>query len=213
MDELELLSSTGQESASAQGAHRKSPSYVVGIAASVDQLGKLGSFLDAMPVDSGMAIVIIDQSPTNAKHLTCEMLSRYTSIPIHGEVDDVVIERNAVYLIPVDRKMVIADGQLIRIEGESGEESLLPVDIFFRSLAHSVGERACCVMLSGTLCDASHDVLAIGEADGRVIALEETAKFDAMARVTAEAGFEPASFANCRRVADVREASVRVAMG
>jgi chemotaxis response regulator CheB len=66
----------------------------------VGQLGTLESSFDAMPADSGMAFVVIQQSSVDATRVTCEMLSRHTEIPIHGVVDDTAIERNSVYLIP-----------------------------------------------------------------------------------------------------------------
>jgi hypothetical protein len=57
MDELKTLSSSEPTSISAQGPDGEPPSSVVGIAASLCQLGTVELLLDAEPIESSMDFV------------------------------------------------------------------------------------------------------------------------------------------------------------
>jgi hypothetical protein len=58
MDELKTLFSSELTSISAQGPDVEPPSFVVGIAASLGQLGTLELLFEAKPVDSSMDFVM-----------------------------------------------------------------------------------------------------------------------------------------------------------
>ena len=59
----------------------------------------------------------------------------------------------------------------------------LPIDFFFRSFAQDRGERAICIVLSGTGTDGTLGLKAIKEEGGMVIVqAPESAKYDGMPR-------------------------------
>jgi len=59
----------------------------------------------------------------------------------------------------------------------------LPIDFFFRSLAQDQGERAICIVLSGTGSDGTLGLKAVKEAGGMAMAqAPESAGYDGMPR-------------------------------
>ncbi len=162
---------------------------VVGVGASAGGLEALEKFFKAMPVESGMAFVVVQHLSPDFKSVMDELLSRQTRIRIHRVTDGVAVRPNAIYLIPPKKDMIIADGKLLLSDKEPNAGLTLPIDIFFRSLAQDLGPRAIGVVLSGTGSDGSRGVLAIHEAGGLVLAQEfPTAKFDGMPRSAVETG-------------------------
>ncbi len=168
---------------------RPNPPWVVGVGASAGGLEALESFFEQMPSDSGLAFVVIQHLSPDFKSLMDELLSRRTPIAIHRVEDKMVVEPNAIYLIPPKKEMIISGGRLLLTDKDPGAALSLPIDTFFRSLAQDLGERAIGIILSGTGSDGSRGVRAIHEAGGLVIVQsEETAKFDGMPRSAIETG-------------------------
>ncbi len=166
------------------------PSFaVVGVGASAGGLEALEALFNNMPPDTGMAFVVIQHLSPDFKSLMDELLSRHTTIAIHRVEDGMVVEPNAIYLIPPKKEMIISGGRLLLSDKDPTVGFSLPIDTFFRSLAQDVGERAMGVILSGTGSDGSRGIRAIHEAGGLVVVQsEETAKFDGMPRSAIETG-------------------------
>ncbi|MBX3426155.1 MAG: response regulator [Pirellulales bacterium] len=163
------------------------PLFVVGLGASAGGLEALETFFERMPADAGMAFVVVQHLSPDFKSLMDELLSRRTEIPVHRVEDGVVVEPNAIYLIPPKKEMIIAGGRLLLTDKDPAAGLSLPIDTFFRSLAQEAGERAAAIVLSGTGSDGSRGVRAVHDAGGLVIAQsEETARFDGMPRSAIE---------------------------
>lgn len=159
------------------------PSYVVGVGASAGGLEALERLFRAMPVDSGMAFVVIQHLSPDFKSLMDELLERFTSMQAIPVIDRVRIEANTIYLLPPKKDMVIDGDELISTE-RSGEKVLsLPINSFFRSLAASWGEKGVAIVLSGTGSDGSAGIMDVREAGGLVLVQsEESSRFDGMPR-------------------------------
>lgn len=111
------------------------PSHVVGIGASAGGLEALERFFRAMPVDSGMAFVVIQHLSPDFKSLMDELLERFTRMPAIPVAERERIRPNTIYLLPPKKDMVIEGDELISTD-RSGEKVLsLPINSFFRSLA------------------------------------------------------------------------------
>ncbi len=165
------------------------PAAVVGIGASAGGLEAIEAFFKAMPVDSGMAFVVIQHLSPDYKSLMVELLSRKTDIPVHRAEEGMVVEPNHIYLIPPKKNLTIFHGKLLLEEQKPRESINLPVDIFFRSLAEDQGEGAVGVILSGTGSDGTRGVRAVKEWGGLVMVQDEaSAKFDGMPRAAASTG-------------------------
>lgn len=157
------------------------PAFIVGVGASAGGLEALERFFKHMPADTGMAFVVVQHLSPDFKSLMDELLSRITQMPVHRVEDGVTVTANAVYLLPPRKEMIISGGRLLLTEKDPHQGLSLPIDHFFRSLAHDCGRRAVAVVLSGTGSDGSRGVEDVHAAGGLVISQSEhTAKFDGM---------------------------------
>jgi two-component system CheB/CheR fusion protein len=161
---------------------RKS-SHIVGIGASAGGLNALEQFFANMPVDTGMAFVVIQHLSPDFKSLMDDLLSRHTSMPIHRVSNGRELQPNSIYLIPPKTHMTVREEKLYLTEKTIGTHIELPIDIFFNSLAEDAGDRAVGVVLSGTGSDGSRGIVSINKNGGLVIVQSpESAQFDGMPR-------------------------------
>lgn len=167
------------------------PTHIVGIGASAGGLSALEEFFDHMSSDSGMAFVIIQHLSPDFKSLMDDLLSRHTDMAIHRVTDGVCLEPNSIYLIPPKSQMTICKGKLFLTEvNKNGQQTELPIDVFFKSLAENSGKNAVAVILSGTGTDGSRGIKAIREADGLVLVQSiDSAQFDGMPRSAIATGY------------------------
>ena len=153
--------------------------HVVGVGASAGGLEALELFFEKMPVDTGMAFVVVQHLSPDFKSHMDQLLSRKTKLPVRKVEEGLQVEKNTIYLIPAKKEMVISEGRLLL--KERGTELSHPIDQFFRSLAHDVGRYAIGVILSGTGSDGSRGIRDIASANGLVLCQDEvSAKFDGM---------------------------------
>lgn len=165
------------------------PTFVVGIGASAGGLEALERFFEQVPPDTGMAFVVVQHLSPDFKSLTDDILARRTALPIHRVENGMAVRRDALYLIPPKKDMVISGGRLLLTDKERGPAVSLPIDHFFRSLAQELGRRAVGIVLSGTGSDGSRGIRDIHDAGGLVIVQSpETSKFDGMPRSAVETG-------------------------
>ena len=148
----------------------KKPIYVAAIGASAGGLQPLEDFFRAIPTNTGIAFVVVQHLSPDFKSLMHELLSKHTSMPIVRVVDSVEPEANKIYLITPRKNMTMENGKLILTDQDlsPGHGPNFPIDMFFRSLAESHGNRAIGIILSGTASDGSRGVRAIDEAGGLV---------------------------------------------
>ena len=155
--------------------------YIVGIGASAGGLDPLEVFFKNMPVNSGMAFVVVQHLSPDFKSQMEQLLSRKTRMPIHRVRDGIKIEPDNIYLIPPKKMMVVVNGNLLLTDKAPTGHLSHPIDEFFRSLALDAGRWSIGIVLSGTGADGSKGVVSIADAGGLVLAQdEETAAFDGM---------------------------------
>lgn len=167
----------------AKKINHSSNRIVVGVGASAGGLEALQDFFKNVPLDTGLAFVVIQHLSPDYRSLMDELLARETSIPIHIATDGMPIEEDNIYLIPPRHNISIFHDKLY-LEAQEGKKRLnLPVDIFFRSLALEKGKNAIGIILSGTGSDGTLGTRAIKEAGGMIMVQDEkSAKFDGMPR-------------------------------
>jgi len=163
--------------------------YIVGIGASAGGLEALERVFNHIPADTGMAFVIVQHLSPDFKSVMDELLARHTQMPIRRAEDGMVVEPNAIYLMPAKKEMIISGGRLHLTDKDPSQALTLPIDHFFRSLAQDIGSRSVAVVLSGSGSDGSRGIRDIHEAGGLVVAQSaESAKFDSMPRTAMETG-------------------------
>jgi two-component system, chemotaxis family, CheB/CheR fusion protein len=169
-------------------AVNKSQFPIVGVGASAGGLEAFTQLLRSLPVDPGMAFVLIQHlAPTHESMLT-ELLSKTTAIPVREVKDGTTVEPDHVYVIPPDTEMVIFQGILHLAPREKTRGQHMPVDTFLRSLAQDRRNNGIAVILSGSGSDGSIGIRAVKGKDGIVFAQDETAKYDGMPKSAIHTG-------------------------
>lgn len=161
---------------------------VVGIGASAGGLEALEQFFSNMPVNSGMAFVVIQHLDPNYVGIMPELLQRITSMKVQQASDRLKVKPNFVYVIPPNKSMSVLNGALHLFDPVETRGLRLPIDIFFRSLAQDRQEESIGIILSGMGSDGSLGLKAMKEKNGIVLVQDPvTAKFDGMPRSAIEA--------------------------
>src|SRR5215467_12756624 len=161
---------------------------IAGVGASAGGLEAYRRLLQALPVDTGVAFVLVQHlDPTHAS-LLAEILSRSTRMSVREVTGQTPIEPNAVYVIPPGRSIVLSGNMLSLLPREETRAPHRPVDTFLRSLAESRHHSAIGVILSGTGNDGTQGLEAIKAEGGITFAQNETAQQDGMPRSAIAAG-------------------------
>ena len=173
------------EEASAQAS---SPFPIVGVGASAGGLEAFTQMLSALPVDTGMAFVLVQHLAPKHPSLLAEILSRTTAMPVTEVQDEPRVQPNHVYVIPPNRNMVISRGslQLLPRKGARGQHR--PIDFFLCSLAKDQRDRAVGVILSGTATDGTVGLEEIKAEGGITFAQDDTAQQSSMPRSAVASG-------------------------
>ena len=169
--------------------HQDGSFPIVGIGASAGGLEALAQFLGHVPVDSGMAFVVVQHLDPTHKGIMVELLQRATAMPVVQVKDRLKVEPDRVYVIPPNKDMSILHGVLHLLAPVAPRGLRLPIDFFFRSLADDRQERSVGVILSGMGSDGTLGLRAIKEKAGVVfVQAPASAKFDGMPRSAIDAG-------------------------
>lgn len=168
---------------------QKKAEYIVAVGASAGGLEALQEFFKSVPLDTGIGFVVIQHLSPDYKSLMDELLARYTKLRIIKATDNILVEPNTIYLNPPRKNLSIFHGKLMLEDQGNRSGIILPIDIFFRSLAKDLEKNAIGIILSGTGSDGTLGTRAIKEAGGMVMAQDEkTAKFDGMPRSSISTG-------------------------
>lgn len=154
---------------------------IVAIGASAGGLEAFEQFFRNMPEDSGMAFVLIPHLSPDHKSIMPELLSRHTVMSIVQAENGVKVTPNCVYIIPPDKDMSILHGALQILDPVERRGIRHPIDFFFRALAQDQGEKAVCIVLSGTGSEGTLGLKAVKGEGGLVLVQDpKTAKYDGM---------------------------------
>ncbi len=166
---------------------RKEPVRVVAIGASAGGLEPVERFFDAMPVDSGLAFVIIQHLSPDFRSMMDQLLARHSTMMIVHAEDGMELEANVVYLNPPRTDLTLEKGRLRTREHLNPDILSLPIDSFFHSLAADQKQNAIGIIMSGTGSDGSRGGQSIRATGGTLIVQDPiSAKFDSMPRAAME---------------------------
>jgi two-component system, chemotaxis family, CheB/CheR fusion protein len=127
----------------------KSDFPVVGIAASAGGLEAFTQLLSHLPIDTGMAFVLILHLSPDRESLLTEILARATKMRVCKVQNGIVVEPNHVYVIPPNTQMRLIDGVLELSPREKVFGKYMPGDTFLTSLATDGKHKAIAIVLSG----------------------------------------------------------------
>jgi two-component system chemotaxis response regulator CheB len=149
---------------------------VVCVGGSAGGLDAYIRLLRDLPVDMGVAIVIVNHLRTVATRLH-EILPRHTKMPVELITESLVIRPNRVFIIPEKRDLHVLDGEfrLKRISKPWGWPDVITV--FLRSLARHWNGQLIAVIVSGYDGDGAAALCEIKDVGGVTIAQKlDTAK-------------------------------------
>ena len=154
---------------------------VVGIGASAGGLEALEELFGALPVDTGLAFIIVQHLSPDFKSHMDELLGRRTEMAVRVIQDGDRIAANTLYLLPPRKEVVLDQWHLRLTDKQTGGGLNLPIDRMFQSLAGHVCRRVAVVVLSGTGSDGSQGLQDVARHGGLVLCQDEhTATFDGM---------------------------------
>ena len=174
----------------ASGSETAEKSFpIVALGASAAGLEALQGFFDHMPPESSMAFMVIQHLNPKGKSMLGAILQKHTQMEVLDAEDEMRVEPNRVYLNPAGKDVGIFNGVFQLTDPVKTRGISLPIDHFLRCLAQDQGERAICVILSGTGSDGTLGLKAIKESGGMTIVQDpQSAKYDGMPRSAIEAG-------------------------
>lgn len=162
---------------------------VVAIGASAGGLEAFMELLSHLPIDTGMAFVIIQHMLPSQESVLSVILARSTLMPVHEVTDGMLIAPNQVYVIPPNSSMTIDRGVLKLTPRGRGRGVFMSVDTFLFSLAEERGDKAIGVILSGGDSDGAQGLKAIKAAGGITFAqCEESAQVSSMPNTAVATG-------------------------
>ena len=162
---------------------------IVALGASAGGLPALLEFLAHVPVDSGLAWVVVQHLDPTRETVLYRLLQRATEMPVHEAADLQRVTPDTVYVIPPNATLTLADGALHVVVPAEPRGRRHPIDDMFESLAQVMRQRAAGVVLSGAGTDGTRGLRAIHAAGGlTAVQQPETAEFDGMPRSALRTG-------------------------
>ncbi len=156
---------------------------MVGIGASAGGLEACRKLLDAIPADNGMVFILVQHLDPTHESMMVELLAGHTSMTVRQAANGMPLKPDHLFVIPPGTYLSLGKGTLLLSEPQVHHGARLPFDYLLRSLAEQYGERAACVILSGTGADGSLGLKAVKESGGLVIAQDpDEAGYDGMPR-------------------------------
>ncbi|HSV49852.1 MAG TPA: chemotaxis protein CheB, partial [Candidatus Acidoferrales bacterium] len=153
---------------------------IVGIGASAGGLDPIRKLLELLPVDTGMAFVVIQHLASGQESMLPEILSRSTKMVVIQVTDGMKVEKNQVYVITPGTTMTLENGYL-KVVPKGG--ALKPINDFYISLASERKVQAIGIVLSGTANDGTEGLKAIKTEGGITFVQDpETAQYADMPR-------------------------------
>ncbi len=156
---------------------------IVGIGASAGGLETCRNLISALPVNTGMAFILVQHLDPHHKSMMVDLLSSRTSLIVLQATEGMLIEPDHFYVIPPGSYLSVGKAVLHLSDPESPNATRLPFDFLLRSMAENCGARAIGVILSGTGSDGSLGAKAVKEKSGFIIAQDpDEARFGGMPR-------------------------------
>jgi two-component system CheB/CheR fusion protein len=159
---------------------------IVGIGASAGGLEALQAFVGNLPVEPGMAFLVVTHLDPSRPSAMVELLRRSGPLRVETANDGDTPEINTMYVSPPGVQLELFRGRLrTKPDGKTGSH---PIDSLFRTLADELGPRAIAVVLSGTGSDGSTGLEAVRAAGGTTFAQDQSANFPGMPRSAIDRG-------------------------
>lgn len=155
--------------------------FIVGVGASAGGVEAIIEMVSAIPDDTGLSFVIVQHLAPDHPSLMDRVLRGRTSLDVRTTRDGSSPEANVVYVMPSGPGLRIENGLFRLVPREKSAARRQPINDFFVSVADEYGDRAACVVLSGSGSDGSAGLRAVKAAGGiTVVQVGSSAQFRGM---------------------------------
>lgn len=163
--------------------------YIAGIGASAGGLEALRLFVKAIPENPGIAYIVLQHMAPDKKSMMPELLARETELKVESIKDNILPQKNVIYVNPAKYDVIIVEGRLRLVNPVNSIGPKPSVDRFFNSLGQKYKDKAVAIVLSGTGSDGSSGIKTVKAEGGITIAQKpSTAAYDSMPNAAIRAG-------------------------
>lgn len=163
---------------------------IVGIGASAGGLEAFEQFFRLIPIDSGIAFVLVPHLDPDHASMLADILGRVTKMPVLEAQNQIMVMPDHVYIIPPNREMAIFHQKIELTIPDPSHGNRMKIDLFFRSLAEEQGDKAIGVVLSGTGTDGTLGLRAIQGGGGITFVQDPMmSKYDGMPTSAIKSGY------------------------
>ncbi len=159
---------------------------IVGIGGSAGGVKAYKALLDALPIDTGMAFVIVSHILPTASSQLAEILSTRTKMTVMVASMEMPVLANHVYVGPPNADLLIEDCTFKVVSPRTRLSA--PIDVFLTSLAEAMGARAIGIILSGYDGDGTDGCKHIKAKGGTTFAQDASAEAGDMPQSAQAAG-------------------------
>lgn len=154
------------------------PNFIVGIGGSAGGLPAYKALLDALASKTGMAFVIVAHHSPTATSQLAQILSRHTTMPVLVASNAMAIRSNHIYVNPPNADLFLESDTFKVVVPRASRNK--QVDLFFISLAETMGPHAIGIILSGYDGDGTEGCKYIKTKGGTTFVQDSSAEVDGM---------------------------------
>ena len=157
---------------------------IVGMGGSAGSFHAFEKFFKHMPIDSGLAFVIVMHLDKSQQVNVAEILQPVTAMKIAEANDGIKVEPDHIYVIPPGKDMGMHNGHLLLMEASRYKGVHMSIDYFFQSLAEDQWNNAVGIIFSGMGADGETGIRMLKEKMGMTMVQDPiTAEFASMPAV------------------------------
>ena len=157
------------------------PRAVIGLGASAGGIAPLQQFFGDIRPDTGLAFVVVMHLSPEFESQLADILQQKTKMSVTQVAGPEKVRPNHVYVIPPNHQLTFEDSILHLVPPQQGHGRRVTIDLFFRTLAQAYGQRAVCVIFSGSDSDGVIGLKHIRAQGGLTIVQDPNeAEFDSM---------------------------------
>jgi two-component system CheB/CheR fusion protein len=144
---------------------------VIGIGASAGGLEAATRLIKAWPPEASTAFILVQHADPSGGSMMAALLAPHTELTVLEASDGTSVAPGHLYIIPPGRYLSVADG-VLHVSAPPSHGARKPFDVLLQSLAEQYGNRAACIVLSGTGTDGTVGVARI-KAQGGIVAVQD----------------------------------------
>ena len=168
---------------------KKSRFPVVCIGGSAGSLEPIQGFFSSLPLQTGMAFIVLLHQDSSKKSLLTEIIRRKANTKVQLIKDGMKVSQDCIYISPPKCNINVFNGKFYLGKTSEGFKGQAVIDFLFSSVSQEYRENAIGVIMSGMGRDGSMGIRKIKEEGGLSIVQDpESSKFSSMPEAVCKNG-------------------------